>query len=128
MTDNPSATSSRMPHFNITTRGAAVDSLKGNPQFRDRQVAEILSNLQVSPKDWAAPLNPFESSLVLTGILAGAHSLKTPVMVTMDREFWLTLKESELSAKNGSHAKEVFCPDPQAATMVYHPTPQEASV
>lgn len=129
MTYKPTATPKEtLPHFNITTRGAALDSLKRNPQFRGKQVGEILSNLQVSPKDWASRLNPFESSLVLTGVLAGAHSLKTPVMVTLAREFWITLKESDLRAKNGSHAREVFCLDPQAATIIYDPNPQEASV
>jgi hypothetical protein len=115
------------PHFNITTRGSAVDSLKRNPQFRSKEVGNILSNLQVTANDWNDPLSTFESGMVLLGITAAAHSLKTSVMITMDREFWANLNDPELRAKNGAHAKEVFCLDPKAATILYHFESNEAS-
>ncbi len=116
-----------IPHFNITTRGAAVDSLKRNPQFRSKAVGNILGAVEASPNDWSQPLNPYETSLVFLGIMAGAHSLKTPVAITLDREFWTGMNDPELRAQNGSHAKELFCPDPRAVTILFNPNPQEVS-
>lgn len=122
------ATKIHIPQFNITTRGAAVDSLKRNPQFRSKEAGNVLSSLEVAPKDWNEPLNAFEISLVLMGIIAGVHSLKTSVMITMDREFWNKLSDTELRAKNGAHVKEVFCLDPQAVTILFHSQLPEASI
>ncbi|MHB1642339.1 MAG: hypothetical protein ACYCS8_06725 [Acidithiobacillus sp.] len=127
MTETSSQKPQSIPLFNITTRGAAADSLKRNPQFRSKEVGNILSAVEVSPNDWSQPLNPYETSLVFLGIMAGAHSLKTPVMITLDREFWTGMNDPELRAKNGSHAREVFCPDPRAVTILFNPNPLEAS-
>ncbi len=127
MTDALQQKSQSIPHFNITTRGAAVDSLKRNPQFRSKEVGNILSAVEVFHNDWSQPLNPYETSLVFLGVMTGAHSLKTPVMITLDREFWTGMNDPELRAKNGSHAREVFCPDPRAVTILFNPNPQEAS-
>ena len=127
MTDTPSQKPQSIPLFNITTRGAAVDSLTRNPQFRSKEVGNILNAVEVSPNDWSQPLSPYETSLVFLGVMAGAHSLKTPVMITLDREFWTGMNDPELRAQNGSHAREVFCPDPRAVTILFNPNPQEAS-
>ena len=124
--DNPQK-APNIPMFNITTRGAAVESLKRNPQFRGKEVGNILRAVEASPNDWSLPLNPVESSLVFLCVLSGAYSLKTPVLITIDREFWAGMNKQDLHAKNGSYAKEVFCPDPQAVTLFYDPNPQEAS-
>ena len=116
-----------IPLFNICTRGAAVDSLEQNPQFCSKEVGNILSAVEVSTNNWSHPLNPHETSMVFLGIMAGAYSLKTPVMITLDREFWNGLNNQELRAKNGSHVKEIFCPDPQVVAILFDPNPQEAS-
>ena len=126
MTKDNQQKNQSIPLFNITTRGAAVESLKRNPQFRGKEVGNILSAVEASPNDWSLPLNPVETSLVFLGVMSGAHSLKTPVMITLDREFWAGMNKQDLHAKNGSYAKEVFCPDPQAVTLFYDPNPQEA--
>ena len=127
MTDNTQQKTQIVPMFNITTRGAAVESLKRNPQFRGKEVGNILSAVEASPNDWSLPLNPVETSMVFLGVMSGAHSLKTPVMITLDREFWAKLNDPELRAKNGRYAREVFCPDPRAVTILFNPNPQEAS-
>ncbi|OCB03617.1 hypothetical protein BBC27_00490 [Acidithiobacillus ferrivorans] len=127
MTDTTQQKTPNVPMFNITTRGAAVDSLKRNPQFRGKEVGNILSAVEASPNDWSLPLNPVETSLVFLGVMSGAHSLQTPVMITLDREFWSEMHKQDVHTKNGSHAKEVFCPDPRAVTILFNLNPQEAS-
>ena len=127
MTETSQQKNQSIPTFNITTRGAALESLNRNPQFRGKEVANILSAVEASPKEWSLPLNPVETSMVFLGVMSGAHSLKTPVMITLDREFWTGMNDPELRAKNGSHAREVFCPDPRAVTILFNPNPQEAS-
>jgi hypothetical protein len=37
------------------------------------------------------------------------------------------MNDPELRAQNASHAREVFCPDPRAVTILFNPNPQEAS-
>ena len=127
MTETSQQKNQSIPTFNITTRGAAVESLKRNPQFRGKEVGNILSAVEASPNDWSLPLNPVETSMVFLGVMSGAHSLKTPVMITLDCEFWAGLNDPELRAKNGGYAREVFCPDPRAVTILFNPNPHEAS-
>ena len=118
MTDANPQKNQSIPMFNITTRGSAVDSLKRNPQFRGKELGNILSAVEASPNNWSQPLNPVETSLVFLGVISGAHSLKTTVMITLDREFWDRINKQHLHAKSGSYAKEVFSMDPQAATIL----------
>lgn len=124
MEEKSAGSQTTIPHFNITTRGAAVDSLKRNPQFQGKEVGRILGAVEASLTDWNQPLNAMESNLVLLGILAGAHSLKTPVQITLDRNWWAAMKDPKWEAENPYRVKEVFCLDPQAVTIQHEPVPE----
>lgn len=127
MTEHSKARS-QIPHFNITTRGAAVDSAQRNPQFFGEEVNDFLGDMEVAPNSWGRSFNAFETSVLLMGLITGAQQHKISVRITIDREFWDQLDDTELLKKNGARVQEVFCLDPQAVTILYHPEHDEVSI
>lgn len=112
--------------FHITTRGAAVESLKKNFRVLDPAFVAQIETVRYSPEDWTEPLRDETAILMLSGIMVTAYTQQRLALIHMDRDAWGSIRREIIDAGSDTdNIRELVSLDPQGVTLEYTPPEKE---
>ena len=109
--------------FNMTTFGAAIESIKAHKDVLDPRLHKSIDAKIARQTDWATPMVGDSALFYISGILVTANKVQRRARITMDKQFWADILEMGFAHFQIEKTAVRFIPsiDPEAVAIEYTP-------